>query len=59
MKRVHIHTDLDYDEEAKKQLAAFLVCLGTLIPVFFGLVYKVSIMLTYRVACPNRIASFF
>ncbi|CEG65877.1 hypothetical protein RMATCC62417_02564 [Rhizopus microsporus] len=43
MKRVHIHTDLDYDEEAKKQLAAFLVCLGTLIPVFFGLVYKSSV----------------
>ncbi|CEG77082.1 hypothetical protein RMATCC62417_11885 [Rhizopus microsporus] len=53
MKRVHIHTDFDYDEEAKKQLAALLVCLGTLIPVFFSLVFK--LFLTYKVVQYQRL----
>ncbi|PHZ11880.1 uncharacterized protein RHIMIDRAFT_238538 [Rhizopus microsporus ATCC 52813] len=53
MKRVHIHTDFDYDEEAKKQLAAFFVCLITLIPVIFSLVYK--LFLTYKVVQYQRL----
>jgi hypothetical protein len=46
------------DSERVRELIVFFFYFGMFAPTFFELVYKVSTMLTDRVAFPNRIASF-
>lgn len=54
----NIDSEIFKDERAQEFYINIFLCLGLFVPMIFNLTYKVSTMLTDRVALPNRIASF-